>query len=109
MPDPNKLAALAAAGFQVRQTCFTCIHAVAPQSNSPSLSGGQLWFYCGLIKHEHEKHGRRDTTGVPSTGWCPSWAPDAKAIQTLSWSGYDRFMEKETRGAAGQTSETEEA
>ena len=68
MPDPNKHAALSAAGFAVARTCSNCRFWTTQQINGAPLR----WGRCRQIRYDHAKHTDKDApVGTPSTGTCP--------------------------------------
>jgi hypothetical protein len=83
MPDPNKLAALAAAGFKLLPTCGTCIH-----WESSATSG---WGTCAKIEYVHLKHQAKRLAGVPADGACPSHQARLESVVSARANGYDRF------------------
>lgn len=80
MPDPDKFAALRAAGVHVVPTCGSCVHFDGPTSPAgfPVAAG---WGTCRRIAYQHGKHTDRREAGVPADALCPehAWSPGAVA------------------------------
>lgn len=68
MPDPNKHAALEAAGFAIQKVCGTCKW-WEPESANPL---DDWWAPCTKIPYEHQKHSGVKLAGTPFIGGCDS-------------------------------------
>lgn len=85
MPDQNKLKVLHEAGFQIRATCFRCLH---------FSRGANQWGTCESLRYEHLKHsnpqdGRK--ASVPIDGWCPNFKMWEYGDEELG--AYHQFLE----------------
>lgn len=87
MPDENKLAALAAVGFQVLPTCGLCTYS--------AFRDGEEYGTClrAGADYQHAKHGHRQLPAFVY-GTCPAWQLEPiKGGYLVRKSGFDRFME----------------
>lgn len=86
MPDENKLGALEAAGFKIKDTCMSCRHY--------RISNRSGWGHCMKLPYQHGKHSDEKFAGVPMDGWCPSFDINA-GFGRASWAdqrgAYERF------------------
>lgn len=76
MPDENKLAALADAGFSIRASCALCIY----------FNAGVIpdWGTCSRTFYVHKKHsGPARECSVPSIGWCKRFEKDEERLTML--------------------------
>lgn len=95
MPDEAKLAALAAAGYTVRRTCGTCVHA--------GWSGiGSTWGWCNITEYVHGKHRGKPLTmskgaraaSIRRDGFCSRYEQAPAAAADIAASGFTPFMEE---------------
>jgi hypothetical protein len=84
MPDPNKLAALAAAGYVIHDTCGSCVHA--------DFRGPTPWGSCKKIRYQHGKHtGDLRQASIHRSGSCSSFELASVTEADLRVSGFDKF------------------
>lgn len=87
MPDPKKLAVLEGVGYQLRETCFSCIHFVKPVGWV-----GNAWGSCGRLPPTHAKHTDGARVSVRLDGWCPGYETASKHGVDIARSGFARFI-----------------
>jgi hypothetical protein len=85
VPDPNKLQALADAGFKIRACCAICVHA--------NFKPGSDWGACNLIPYKHLKHtAEQKSVSIHKSGYCDGYEADPTKLADLARSGFDRFV-----------------
>lgn len=84
MPDPLKLAALEKAGYEIRETCGSCLYFVSGTA-SP-------WGSCSKHPSAHAKHTDGARLSVRRDGWCPSYEVETASGCDIARSGFARFI-----------------
>ena len=89
MPDENKLRALEAVGFTLKDVCGACEH-FRPGRARP-------WGTCRVTTYSHGKHSGADReASVPDSGWCPRFYAAGAVLVDLARSGFNRFRHDES-------------
>lgn len=82
--DANKLEVLRSIGYEIRDTCGTCVHA--------TFSPVSAWSTCGLHSYEHQKHSHAvRQLSIHQDGWCPSFVADSHVQR---WAGFAEFRKE---------------
>lgn len=88
MPDPDKLAALEAAGYTINGACVSCVYAV------PRTEG---WGWCARLEPVHAKHTDGARVSIRLDGICPSYLMKPLAVSSVARGGLAKFVRPGTR------------
>lgn len=69
--DANKFNKLQEIGYEIRQTCDTCVHAELSSDG---------WGVCKLHLYTHLKHGDERELSIHRTGHCPEYSADSEKV-----------------------------
>ena len=84
MPDKSKLDALKSIGYKILPTCGICEHAL--------ISKGASWGTCSAQTYTHGKHSGVRNPSIHCSGTCPTFQLSVLADKTLSYSGFDIYV-----------------